>query len=200
MAAPVDNIAKDRVRGIVTMGHIDESAKQWSLQNAIPPDHNDLLYSWATIFQRLLRNAKDGKNYYIGGMYVEFDNSGSAVNPTPTISRSDDLSYYTTLSSPRDYLRVPIVLLGEENSDSNTFVDNNTAVFHAKTSGVVGVNGLPFSAAANSRVYGGALVAFCDPADATKDLIFSRYYAAAANQLLKEVGRQIGLEWRIVGE
>lgn len=157
---------------------------------------NQILYAWGTIVQKLLRNVKDNKNYWIGGMYIEFDNSGAPVNPTPSITRDAGLSYYNSLSSPRDYLRVPIAATDESSSNITNFPDNNVAHFYAQTAGTLGVHGLTFSDSVNSRVYGGALVAFRDPEDAAQDLVFSRFYFASANQLLKVVGSQIGLLWK----
>lgn len=158
-----------------------------------PVVHNDILYGWGTLVQKLLRNVKDNRNWYIGGMYIEFDNSGSPVNPVPTIDREDGLDYYNNLSDPRDYLRVPITATGESSSDESLFPDNNIAEFWAQTAGATGVHGLAFSDSANSRVYGGALVAFTDPEDSTSDIVFSRFYFPSANQLDKVVGAQIGL-------
>jgi len=163
----------------------------WLPQTPLLP--NAILYDWGTIVQKLLRNVKDNKNYWIGGMYIEFDNSGAPVNPTPSITRDAGLTYYNGLSSPRDYLRVAIAATEESSSDETNFPDNNVAHWYAQTAGTLGVHGLTFSDSVNSRVYGGALVAFRDPDDAAQDLVFSRFYFASANQLLKVVGSQIGL-------
>lgn len=158
-----------------------------------PVIHNDILYGWATAVQKLLRNVKDNRNWFIGAMYIEFDNSGVPVSPVPTIDRSAGLSYYNSLSAPRDYLRVPVSATDEASSDEALFPDNNIAEFWAQTAGTVGVHGRLFSDAANSRVYGGALVVTPDPDDSTQDIVFSRFYFASANQLDKVVGSQIGL-------
>lgn len=163
---------------------------------ATPRQHNDLDYQYATILQRLLRNVKDGKNYHIGGMYVEFDNSGVAVDPTPTIDRGDGLDYYDNLSAPRDYLRMPVAATEEDSSDETNFPLGNIGKFYVQTAGSVGEHGLTFSDAANSRVYGGALVAFCEDDDSSQDLIYARFYFASANQMLKPIGKQVGLLWR----
>ena len=146
----------------------------------------------------MLANTQDGKFYHIGGMYFEFDNSGAAVNPTPTISRSNTRAYYAGLSGTRDYLRVPITLRTVASEDEADFPDGNVAEFYAETTGVVGLNGLPFSNAAGSRVYGAALVVLRNPDDETEDIVFSQYYFAAANQLPKLANdSQIGSRWRV---
>ena len=163
-----------------------------------PEGHNEILYGWGGALANLLANTQDGKFYHIGGMYFEFDNSGAAVNPTPTISRSNTRAYYAGLSGTRDYLRVPITLRTVASEDEADFPDGNVAEFYAETTGVVGLNGLPFSNAAGSRVYGAALVVLRNPDDETEDIVFSQYYFAAANQLPKLANdSQIGSRWRV---
>jgi hypothetical protein len=83
-------------------------------------------------------------------------------------------------------------------TDEDRFPFGNCVTTFAQTSGVTGVNGKPFSAAQQSRVYGAALVAFPDFGDATQDLVFSRfYYSTASKQLVKLAGSEIGIEWRV---
>lgn len=161
--------------------------------------HNDMLYDADTVLSQLLRGSVDGRNYYVGGMYIEFDNSGGAVSPTPTISRSGNLSYYNTLNSgnpDRDYLRVPLVGSQLESSNDTNWPDGNKPTFFAMTAGTTGVHGNTFSDVAGSRVYGGALVAFCDPGDSSQDLIWARAYLASADQVEKLAGSQIGIDWQ----
>jgi len=162
---------------------------------------NTALYDAAVILANLLRNTDDGKSYSIGGMYIEFDNSGSTVSPTPTISRDGNLSgYYNGLNSSdpnRDYLRVPLTATSGSSGGSN-YDGNNIATFLAQTAGTTGVHGNTFSDVANSLVYGGALVAFLDSGDSSQDLILSRFYFTdTAEQIAKVAGSQIGLTWPI---
>lgn len=159
---------------------------------------NEILYGWGASLANLLANTQDGKFYHVGGMYFEFDNSGSPVNPTPTISRANTRSYYADLSGTQDYLRVPITLRSVTSEDEGTFPDGNMVEFYAETSGSVGMNGLPFSSGAGSRVYGVGLVVMRDPEDETEDIVFSQYYFAAAQQLPKLANdSQIGSRWRV---
>jgi hypothetical protein len=160
------------------------------------PRHNQVMYEWATPVTQLLLNARDGLSYHIGGMYIEFDNSGSPVTP-PVIARQDGTSYYAALSAPRDYVRVPIALKGLESSDEVTFPDGNVGSYWGETQGAVGVNGLTFSSGAGSRVYGGALVVFRDTDDSALDLIFSRFYFTSGGQIVKPSGVQIGIKWSL---
>lgn len=157
---------------------------------------NDISYEWGAILQRLLRGAPDGGRYVIGGLYIEFDNSGGPVTP-PAITRDGAGDYYADLAAPQDYLRVPLVATAEENTDDGVYALPNTGVFYAQTVGSQGVHGLTFSNGAGSRIYGAATVAFRDPDDSAQDIVYARAYIAdPASQLQKLTGSQIGLTWR----
>lgn len=176
-----------------------ERVKLWD--PCTPYVHNDLMYDWAVIVQRLLRGSPDGKAYSIGGMYLEFNNGGT-VDPVPSITRDGWATYYNNLNSSeatRDYLRVPLIATSEENTDDSLFSYPNKATFIAQTVGVgpEGIHGLTFSDANSSYVYGGALVAFVDD-DPDNDIVFNRFYFAEANQLEKLAGRQLGISWPII--
>jgi hypothetical protein len=162
-----------------------------------PVVHNQVLFEWGTIVQNLLRGSPDGKNYSINALYMEFDNSGAQVNPVPIINRDEGMSYYDALSGNRDFLRIPVIATGEETTDPVLFPQNNVAVFYYQSEGTVGVkNGLTFSDTSNSRVYGGALVA-ARSADRKQDLILSRFYVAGTQQVVKVVGKQIAVTWKV---
>jgi hypothetical protein len=162
--------------------------------------HNDILYEWGAIVAPLL--LRQGLNYGIGGMYLEFENVAdpASVVALPAVSRdaSQGIGYYNGLaSSPdRDYLRVPLTVGLLDKTDPIKFPNGNVATFFAQTSGVQGVHGKPFSDANNSKVYGGALVAFVDKDDFTRDLVYARSYLAAGDQQVKLPTSQIGLEWQ----
>lgn len=161
---------------------------------------NDILFDWASIVGNLLRNAPNLKPYFIGGMYIEFENNGGAPVSIPTFDRSGGIGYYNDLlTSPnRDYLRVPLTAHTFDSTDEDLFPGGNALVFFARTEGIEGVHGKPFSDAVSSRVYGGALVSFPDFADPTQDLVFSRtYFDDTDEQLIKLAGSQLGLEWPI---
>jgi hypothetical protein len=105
---------------------------------ATPTVHNDVLYGAAPVVQRLLVGRDDGYRYPVTAAYIEFDNSGAAVDPTPTVARSGGLSYYEALSGDQDYLRVGISAFSEENTDEVKYELPNRAVFHMHTAGTVG--------------------------------------------------------------
>jgi len=157
---------------------------------------NLILYQWATIAAKLLTSGDS--RYRISGMYLEFentDNPGDPVSP-PTFDRTRDVSYYNglSLSSNRDYLRIPVIS-AELSSDGEGLTDNRMSYF-ARSSGSVGVHGKPFSAAANSVVFGGSLVALVDATDFTQDLLYSSWYYTTADQQQKLPSSQIGIEWQ----
>lgn len=162
---------------------------------------NLFLYEWGAIFANLL--LRKGLNYGVGGMYLEFENVASPGDPVaaPDYGRGADqgVEYYAALSgSPdRDYVRVPLVAGTLTSTDAATFPNGNLASFFAQTAGVEGVHGKPFSDVNNSVVFGGALVAFVDEADHTRDLVLSRFYFDVADQVPKLATGQVGLEWRL---
>jgi hypothetical protein len=162
---------------------------------------NTVLYEWAAIAAQLLTTGE--KQYRISGMYIEYENVASAGNTVvvPSYGResSAGIDYYNGLiSTPnRDYLRIPLVSAQVISTDEVAYPKGNQPVFFAQTTGVVGVHGRPFSDASNSKVFGAALVAIVDEADATRDLVFSRFYLSTSLQQLKLVSSQIGLEWKL---
>lgn len=162
---------------------------------------NTVLYEWAAIGAQLLTTGE--KRYRISGMYIEYENvasSGDTVT-APVYGRepSAGIAYYNGLagSTVRDYLRVPLVSAQVLSTSTVNYPNGNQPVFFAQTSGVVGVHGLPFSEASNSKVFGAALVAMRDETDATQDLVFSRFYLSTSLQQLKLASSQIGLEWKV---
>ncbi len=195
---------RQRVQDMVRRRYPDPAVpydvyKDWLPQTEF--SHNDFLYEWGAILSQLL--LRRGLNYGIGGMYLEFENTGSPGDPVtaPTFTRDADegVNYYNGLylSADRDYLRVPIISGQLSSSDTPNYPIGNRATFFAQSSGVEGVHGKPFSAADNSTCFGGALVAFVDEADPTRDLVLSRFYLEEAKQQVKLDNSQIGYEWRV---
>lgn len=171
----------------------------WTNPSGFTP--NALLYEWGAIFGNLLR--RQGLNYGIGGMYMEFENVASPGDPVsvPTFTRDagEGVEYYNALSgsSDRDYLRVPLVATTMDSTNETNFPKGNRPIFFAQTSGVEGVHGKGFSDGDNSTVFGGALVAFVDEDDPTRDIVLSRFYLEIAKQVPKLSTSEIGFEWRL---
>ena len=162
--------------------------------------HNQIQWTWGEIACKLFGEGRP--EFKIGGMYIEFENTaspGDVVTP-PSFDRSEGLEYYSALSasSSRDYLRVQLVsspkasiITGYEDSS----VKANQLTFFAQSSGSTGVNGKTFSAAANSTVFGIALVSIPKWEDRSQDLIFAREYYPTAQQILKQASSQVGISW-----
>lgn len=187
-------ICKSMYRGRVGVYRVADDAglNNWQF---VSEQKNDVTDCWGAILQRLLRGLADGKTYHINGMYIEFDNSGGPVTP-PVIDPAQQLDYFTSLTGDQDYLRVPIMATSEEKSDPSLLLPD-TAIFLAQTAGSVGENGLAFSNAAGSRVYGGALVAMTNESDPAIDIVFARwYFTDTSKQLEKLVNGQIGIKWK----
>lgn len=162
---------------------------------------NTVLYEWGAIVGKLL--LKQGLQYGIGGMYIEFENVADPDDPVaaPTVERDPEMGveYYDglALSSDRDYLRVPLIAGTLNSSDDDDFPKGNEPTFFAQTSGLTGVHGKTFSDSSNSKVFGAALVAFPNEDDPTQDLVFARFYFDVEDQQVKLATSQIGIEWPI---
>jgi len=137
--------------------------------------------------------------YKINRVYIEFENVATPATAVsvPVFTQYADLTYYQNLLAPKDYLSVP--LLGDPTLSIaagygayfTAGVDGNELTFLAQTAGTAGVNGVPFSNALNSKVYGLALVSATDEGDATKDIVIARGYYAVADQMVKPAAGQI---------
>lgn len=164
-----------------------------------PWQPNMRMYDWASIVAHLTAYADP--RYRVAGMYIEYQNMSDPGDTAdaPSYTRADGISYYNSLatSADRDYLRVPLTSSLVESGDEQLYPGGNIIRFFAQTQGTQGVHGKPFGAANNSKVFGGALVAFPDVNDATRDLVFSRFYYAPENQQLYLANSQIGLEWAV---
>lgn len=162
---------------------------------------NRVMEDAATIIAKLLSGQGDGKSYKISAFYLEYQNNGGAAVSVPDdedIDRSQGIEYYQGLAGNRDYLRVPITAGLVQSTDADQFPGGNKTVFYGQSSGVTGVNGLPFNDGVDSRVYGAALVATPQFADDTQDLVFARVYFSSSHQLIKIVGSQISITWEHV--
>jgi hypothetical protein len=192
----MDSIGLNKIFGRVRAHRVTDNV--WTPTTELKK--NLVLYQWAEITSKLL--TLGDSRYRIGGMYLEFQNvanPGDPVSP-PIFDRTRTVQYYDDLagSADTDYLRVP--LIGSQTLSTGSGLVNNEIVFFARTSGVVGVHGKPFSYAANSVVFGASLVAFIDATDATQDLLFSSFYFDVPDQQQKLATSQVGIEWALTLE
>lgn len=189
----MDRLGLQNIRGQVRAHQVD--GDNWTPRTDLKS--NLVVYQWANIVSKLLTTGD--ARYRIGGLYLEFentDNPGDTVSPD-TFDRTRDVQYYLDLveSSSRDFLRVP--LTASQVLSAGADLTDNQLVFFARSSGLTGVHGKPFSSDANSVVFGAALVAYVDPTDISRDLLFSSFYFDEADQQQKLSSSQIGIEWQL---
>jgi len=138
-------------------------------------------------------------DYVINRVYIEFENVAAPATAVsvPTFNAYADRTYYAGLVAPKDYLSVPLLgqpTLGIVTGYEAYFtagLEGNKLTFLAQTAGTAGENGVPFSNALNSKIYGLALVAAPDSGDITKDIVIARGYFAVADQLVKPAAGQV---------
>ena len=186
-------------QGYITVWSIDEKTGEKTELFTAP---NQIQYFWAYVVAKTAGHGDP--TYKLSSMYFEFKNVTlpTDIVTVPTFTRGDDISYYTALASPVDFLRVPMSSLPSITIQSGfepyfTPPKGNVMNFFAQTSGTTGYNGVTFSAANNSKVYGVALVATPTFSDQTQDILFARSYFSTAQQQLKVTGSQIGVTWSI---
>ena len=162
-------------------------------------DRNQIQVQWGEIAARLFGDG-DGR-YKLSAMYLEFEN---VANPGDTVTapgydQDEGTEYYEALSaSPaRDFLRVPLLASPRKGvvAGYEGLVAANSLTFLAQSSGTAGVHGKEFSDAANSVVFGLALVAAPVWGDRTLDLVFGRRYYDPAKQVPKKPSSQVGVSW-----
>ena len=160
-----------------------------------------LLYGWGFIAAKTLGPGDSA--YRLRAMYVEFENVAAPEDLVVTpgeVPRDEGVAYYNGLadSPSRDFLRIPLVqdpTIDVEDGFAGFFSagQGNRLTFFAMTSGETGVHGKPFSAAANSKICGTALVAAPDWNDRTRDVVAVRSYFSSDEQPLKPASQQIAL-------
>lgn len=162
---------------------------------------NTRLVGWGRAAARLF--AGDPR-YKIGAAYIEFANGVEAGEVSvPSFTKYDDLTYYAELaaSADGDYLRVPAILPAsfEVASGYEAYFargEGNQLLLSARTTGVVGVHGKPFSAADQSVVIGFAFVSAPEWEDPTLDVGFGRAYFPADEQIALLGNLTVSLDYR----
>lgn len=136
---------KQFLRGYVTV---------WNTDGGIVRARNLVVYTGGDIIAALLAGKGE---YQISHMYFGFENTaGSPSFAAP--ARGDTTTFFSSLSSPQDYLRAPILLPTQiDAADANH--DGNRATFVAVSNATSGENGLDFGAAHDSQVATLGLVA-----------------------------------------
>ncbi len=117
-------------------------------------------------------------NYRISHMYFEYENTvGTPVEGAAAVT--DTAADIQAAVSPRDIIRAPLVATPVL-APGNVAHQGNYATFHAATNASVGlINALPFSAAANSKVYAQCLIVAPGGSAYLQDLIYARFILPA---------------------
>jgi hypothetical protein len=143
-------------------------------------------------------------NFAVNCVYLEYANVADPAAPVaaPSFATTDGRAYYDNLASTpdRDYLRVPLsitptisIVPGQEAYFAAG--TGNVVTWFAQSAGTVGANGKPFSSAANSKLYGVALVAAPVLGDRSRDVLLARSYYDAGGQQVKPPGGQFGVQY-----
>ena len=149
----------------------------------------------------LAKMADPQLNYAIRYVYFEFRNSAPVV-PTPDLA--DDITIYSGMSAPDDYLRVPIIAApaySVKPEDVGSFAGNRVTFFAtskaAPTDGggnIVGAaNGVVLTDGTSIFHSAGLVVSTGDPAD---DLLFARLNIAPGT-VTKQAGYDVDIHWAI---
>lgn len=156
---------------------------------------NLVLYGWADVATQLHAGNAE---YRVGTMYFEFENLANPADmiPPPTFDRSGGVSYYNNLSSPKDFLRVPITISPTIISSDPSKYQGNQITFFTVTEGAAGEHGVIFDNASNSTVYGYGLVSSPVQSDQSQDIVVARTYPTGG-QITKPLNAQIGAQWTI---
>lgn len=159
---------------------------------------NTILFDWASIQVKLLQGLPE---YKISALYFEYENLSSPSDDAavPSYDRTGGVDYYQGLDDhpSRDFLRVFLSSAQESNSNSASFSLADKLTLFALTSGTEGVHGKDFSAGANSKVFGLAVVATPSVDDPTQDIVYGRWYSPLDQQQLKTASKQIGGEYYV---
>lgn len=192
------DLAVSNVYGHYSVYRIDDSGK-W---NFLFDKKNTVLYTWGYLAAKLF--GEGDSDYKVSAAYIEYENVVNSSDPAtiPTVSRDDDISYFTGLAGNKDYLRValsgtPTIDVSSGYEDYFVGDQGNQCTFVAQTTGSTGVNGLDFSDLVNSKVYGITLVATPLFSDKSQDVLFCRGYFDVADQVLKLAGSNIGIRWKV---
>lgn len=166
---------------------------------------NQIQYGWGFIAAQAI--GRGNRDYRISTLYIEYENMAEPeLSATiPSVDREEGVEYYQNLamSGSRDFIRAAVLTtpdIGIASGFENYFTagtDGNMLTFFTQTSGTQGFHGKTFSAAANSKIFGVALVATPYATDPTRDVVFARTYFDSADQPLKTASSQVGITWDI---
>lgn len=181
-----DFVIPQRVQGRARL--LDESGR------VLASTWNLVLFDWAPVVAGALSRTRH-ETHWLNYMYLEFNNGGQDVDPTPLVTRDAPYAYYASLNSShptRDYLRTGVYTDAFENGNPSQYSAENRLKLLGRAGAGTGQHGLPFSYASQSKIYGGAVVCARNPSDPSQDLCFARFYFPPGQQiLLRQTGQII---------
>ncbi len=154
--------------------------------------HNLVVYSGADIIAALLGGLS---TYAISHMYFGYENTAGTPAP-PAAARTDNAATFAAYTTPKDYLRAPI-LQPPVFSSSGSDYDANVVTFSSIATATVGINGIPFAAGSNSKVFDVGLVASPTGLIAS-DILFAHFILPTA--LPAVGGGQVSATWAVEAE
>jgi hypothetical protein len=169
-----------QIKGSIVVAYRD---KETNATTKVQEKSNLITYGGADILAKL---ASGDSRFAINGMYFQFKNGSTSSSDLESITRASDKTFFESLSSPSDWMRVPIITNGKldktnhQSSSNIPFYSSNQVTFVATTAATeqFGVNdpSLPFSQSSphQSKIQSVALVAMPDKNNRLNDVIFSR--------------------------
>jgi hypothetical protein len=137
--------------------------------------HNDCPYQAGDILCGL---AAGFANYRISHAYFEYQNTAGGTTPA-AFALTDTAISRQAVVSPYDLIRAPLIAQPVL-SATDVHHAANQAVFTALSNAAVGLNGLTFSAGANSKVISLCLVSATGGSNPLLDLLYARFVLGSA--------------------
>ena len=146
--------------------------------------------------QVLARILAGQREYRIGGIYFEYENTAGAP-AAPAFDKTTTVEDFHNLVAPKDYVRAPLtaqpVLQTGDSLATGDAVEDNRAVFFAQAIADEGENGVGFTAGDDSKIVSVGLVAMPVADDPTQDLLYARF--ALSTPFAKVAGQNPGVTW-----
>lgn len=130
--------------------------------------YNAVVYQGGDILAAL---AGGQSQYKFSYLYFEYENTSGSPS-AGSVARTDTAATRQGVTTPYDLVRAPFVSNPVYNTTDGNHAANQTTFF-AITSATTGLNGLPFTSGANSKIYAVCLVASPTGA-ASGDMLYAR--------------------------
>lgn len=163
--------------------------KIWNEVGQFVESENLVVYTGADIIAALLGG---DCTYAISHMYFGYENTAGTPSP-PAAARTDNTGTFVAYTTPKDYLRAPILQPPVFSTSGVNYTDN-IVTFSSIATATVGENGIPFAAGSNSKVFDVGLVASPTGLKAS-DILFAHFILPTA--LPAVGGGQVSATWAV---